>query len=556
TFTPANNVCGTDTFTYDTTDGTDVSNRATVTIQVGDANAPVVSAPVDLTITLPAGSTGPVPATDADIVNWLAQATATDPEEGSIAVGNNAPTDFPLGTTPVTFTATDSCGNEGTATADVIILVAGNNAPVVTAPAPLTVTAPLCATSVPQSDAQITTWLDSATANDAEDGALTVNNDAPLDFPIGDTLVTFTATDTLGATGSADSTLTVNETPNTAPTVNAPAPINVTVPQGTTSLAVSDPEIGAFLAGATADDNEDGVLSVSNDAPADFPVGITTVTFSATDACGLTTTATSTVTIQEEAGNTAPTLTIPAPITVTAGLCASSVPATDPAIVAFLNGATANDAEDGNLTGTITNNAPTDFPATISPGATTTVTFSVTDSGNPNGFVITTTGTSTVTVIDPNNAPTLTTPAPITLALTPGSTSVPASDPEIAAFLASASANDSEDGTLSASNDAPADFPLGVTTVTFSATDTCGLTTAATSSITVTEPPDSDGDGIPDAEEEPLGRVVTVRDSSSGCTVNNKAGTDPVWALLLILAGLRYLRRHAGKDQLNRKNPV
>ncbi len=544
TFTPANNVCGTDTFTYDTTDGTDVSDRATVTVQVGDTNAPVVSAPADLTITLPAGSTGPVPASDPDIANWLALATATDPEEGSIAVGNNALADFPLGTTPVTFTATDSCGNAGTATASVTILVEGNNDPVVTAPAPLAVTAALCATSVPQSDAQITTWLDSATATDTEDGALPVSNDAPLDFPIGDTLVTFTATDTLGATGSADSTLTVNETPNTPPTVSAPSAITITVPQGTTSLPASDPEIDAFLTGATADDNEDGALGVSNDAPADFPLGITTVTFLATDACGLTTTATSTVTIQEEAGNTAPILAAPDPITVTAVLCASSAPATDTTITAFLNGATANDAEDGNLTGSIANDAPINFPATVSPGATTTVTFSVTDSGDPNGFVIATTGTSTVTVIDPNNAPTLTPPASITLALSQGATSVPASDPGIAAFLAGASANDSEDGPLSVSNDGAGDFPLGVTTVTFSATDACGLITTATANITVTEP------------ENPLGRVVTVRDSSSGCTLNNKAGTDPVWALMLILAGLRFLRRHAGKDQLNRKNPV
>ena len=38
---------------------------------------------------------------------------------------------------PVTFTATDSCGNTGAAAANVIIMVADNNIPIVTAPAPL-----------------------------------------------------------------------------------------------------------------------------------------------------------------------------------------------------------------------------------------------------------------------------------------------------------------------------------------------------------------------------------------------------------------------------------
>ncbi|MHC4066586.1 MAG: PKD domain-containing protein [Planctomycetota bacterium] len=517
-YDPALNFCGADSFTYDATDSIsiDPSNRATVTIQVGDANAPLVTAPADLTIILPAGSTGPVPATDPQIAAFLASATAVDPEEGSVPVSNNAPADFPIGTTPVTFTATDSCGNTGAAAANVIILVADNNVPVVTAPAPLAVTAPLCATSVPQSDPAIQNWLNSASADDVEDGTLPVSNNAPLNFLLGDTLVTFSATDSLGAIGTADSTLTVNETPNTAPVVTAPAPDTIMVPQGTTSVPATDAAIVAFLAGASANDTEDGVLAVSNDAPADFPLGITTVTFSATDACGLTSTATSTVTIQEVAGNTPPQLVTPAPITVAAGLCATSVPATDAAIDAFLNGATATDAEDGDLTASITNDAPANFPAAVAPGATTTVAFSVTDSGNPSGTPITTTGTSSVTAVDPNTPPTVTAPAPISITVPAGTTSVPATDPQIAAFLASANANDAQDGPLAVGNDAPADFPLGTTTVTFSATDACGASTSASSTVTiasaVNQPPVADANGPYSAQ---LGDPITFDGSGS-----------------------------------------
>jgi len=520
-FNPALDFCGSDSFTYDATDGIDTSNRATVTIQVGDANAPVVTAPADLTITLSPGSTGPVPATDPEIAAWLASATATDSEDGDVtgSITDNAPTEFPIGTTPVTFTATDSCGNEGAATANVIVSVADNNVPVVTAPAPLAVTAPLCADSVPQSDTDIAAWLASATATDVEDGDLTgsITNNAPLNFGLGDTLVTFSAEDSLGATGTADSTLTVNETPNTAPEVTAPASITITVPQGTTSVPATDPAIVAFLDGASATDGQDGELAVSNDAPTEFPPGITTVTFSATDACGLTSEATATVTIQEEAGNTAPQLTTPDPITVTAAICAASVPATDTAIAAFLNGATATDAEDGDLTGSITNDGPADFPAAVAPGATTTVTFSVTDSGDPSGTPLTTTGTSSVTAVDPNTPPTVTAPAPITITVPAGTTSVPATDPAIAAFLASASADDAQDGTLTPSNDAPDAFPLGTTTVTFSATDSCGGTGSDTSAVTIEEEaanqaPTADPNGPYSAQ---LGDPITFDGSGS-----------------------------------------
>ena len=473
-FTPVTNLCSTDSFTYDATDGTDVSNRATVSIQVGDANAPIITAPADLTITLPAGSSGPVPATDAGIAAWLASATASDPEEGGITVSNNAPTEFPVGTIPVTFAATDSCGNAAiSVTANVTVEVAPNNTPVVTAPAPISVTAGLCATSVPATESTITTFLSSATATDVEDGPLAVSNNAPANFLLGDTLVTFTASDSLSATGSAGSTVTVNETPNTAPVLTTPTPLTLSVPAGTTSVSASDPAIAAFLASASANDAEDGVLIVTHDAPANFPLGTTTVTFTTTDACGLVTTSTATVTITE-AANTTPTVTAPAPISITAGLCATSVPATNSAITSFLNSATATDVEDGPLA--VSNNAPADFLI-----GSTLVTFTATDSLSATGS-----DSATVTVnAAANSAPTVTAPTPITIVVDAGVSSVPVTDPAIVAFLAAASATDTEDGVLSVSNDAPANFLLGTTTVTFTATDACGLVTTATSTVTI-----------------------------------------------------------------------
>jgi hypothetical protein len=203
----------------------------------------------------------------------------------------------------------------------------------------------------------------------------------------------------------------------------------------------------------------------------------------------MTGTATSTVTIVEEQplANNPPQLTAPTPITVTAALCAPSIPGTDQAIASWLASATAIDAEDGSLTDSITSNAPANLPASVTPGTPTLITFSVTDSGNPTGAPATTTATSTLTAVDPNTTPTLMAPAPLSVTVPAGTTSLPATDPGIAAWLVLAAANDAQDGSLTVASDAPADFPLGTTTVTFMATDVCGMSATARSTVNITE---------------------------------------------------------------------
>ena len=450
-----------------------------------DTNAPNINTPADLTVTLAAGNNGPLPISDTGIQDFLNSASATDAEDGNLAVINNAPAELPIGTTQVTFFATDSCGNEASATASVTIEMANNTLPLVTAPAPIEVTVPLCEASVAATDPGIVAFLSGATAFDAEDGNVTasISNDAPVEFPAGTvTTVTFTATDSLGANGTATATVTVNETPNSIPAVTAPDVITIMVPTGTTSVPATDHDIAAFLNGATAFDSEDGdvTASITDDAPADFPVGTTSVTFSVSDNCGVSANAVSMVTIQEEGGNNAPVLNVPDQITVNAQLCESSVSALDSTIVAFLNGATAADSEDGDVTASITNDAPAEFPI-----GTTPVTFSVTDSDGS-----TTTGVSSVMIISANTAPVVIGPAPLSITVAAGTTSVPKTDTAIAAFLNSATATDAENGDLPSSaitNNAPADFPIGETSVIFYVKDGCNLTATANSTVTIAE---------------------------------------------------------------------
>lgn len=71
----------------------------------------------------------------------------------------------------------------------------------------------------------------------------------------------------------------------TPPVITCPADVDVeqTTPQGTPA---THPVIAAFLVGVSASDDVDPAPVVTHDAPDNFPIGITTVTFRATDASG------------------------------------------------------------------------------------------------------------------------------------------------------------------------------------------------------------------------------------------------------------------------------
>ncbi len=91
----------------------------TLTVTVTDATPPVVTPPSNIVVT-PVDGAG-TPDTNADIQAFFAGATAVDAVDGSIIPTHDAPAQFPLGITTVTFQATDIAGNTGEATATVTV---------------------------------------------------------------------------------------------------------------------------------------------------------------------------------------------------------------------------------------------------------------------------------------------------------------------------------------------------------------------------------------------------------------------------------------------------
>ncbi len=235
-----------------------------------DTTPPAITAPADVT----------AEATGALTVISIGQATATDTVDPDPAVTNDAPESFPLGDTTVTWTATDDSGNAATAAQTVTIL--DTTLPSITAPPDVTVEATGTLTAVP---------IGQATASDIADPAPAVTNDAPESFPLGDTTVTWVATDDSGNAATAAQTVTIRDT--TPPRIAAPADHTAEAAGMMTVLNAGD------YGTPTVSDIADPSPTITNDAPESFPLGNTTVTWTAADSSGNAVMAAQTITVQD-----------------------------------------------------------------------------------------------------------------------------------------------------------------------------------------------------------------------------------------------------------------
>ena len=377
---------------------------------------------------------------------------------------------YPVGTTIITWTATEFINGEPGRTASCTQRV------IVTAPDAPTITCP-----VDKSFNQ--TGCDALTLTAAEIGTpATTGNIAELEgtrsdglhltndpYPIGVTVITWTATDTLGRVASCTQRITVVAVGDTqGPQLTAPP--NVIVDTNSCGQIVGETELGT----ATATDNCGSVNISRSGVPAGnfFPTGTTTLTYTATDGAGNTTTATQTVTVRENPA-IPPTVNAPADLSFNTGPGASScgVFVSD----AVLGTATASD----NCAGvTVTR---TGVPAgNTFPVGVTTVTYTATDRAGNTAF-----DTQTVTVVD-NTPPVVTAPAAVTLFTGPGATSCGVTVSNLDATLGTATATDNCPGVGAVvRSGVPSGnvFPVGTTTLTYTVTDAHGNTSVPVTQV-------------------------------------------------------------------------
>jgi hypothetical protein len=134
----------------------------------------------------------------------LGTASANDSCQGSLGTtrtgvpGGNV---FPVGTTTITYSATDAHNNTGTATQTVTVI--DNTQPVISCPLPITLE-PSCPSGA------IATWTPPVGTDNCASTTTQTAGPAPDSvFPIGTTTVTYTVTDASGNAASCSFTVTV-----------------------------------------------------------------------------------------------------------------------------------------------------------------------------------------------------------------------------------------------------------------------------------------------------------------------------------------------------------
>jgi gliding motility-associated-like protein len=292
---------GTITRTWTYTDACGNTASASQTITVNDNVAPVLAAaPANVTVEC----IGDVPAmTNLSWTDNCDGAGSVAGTDGSLVGGSCG------GSITRTWTYTDACGNNATATQT--ITVDDNTLPVLAA-APANVTVE-CLADVPAMTNL--TWTDNCDGT----GSVAGTDGALVGGSCGGTITrTWTYTDACGNNATTTQTITVDD--NTLPTASNPA--TTTVPGGPA------PAVDITVVIDEADNCSTPVVafvSESTDGAA-CPETITRI-YSVTDACGNTINVTHTILITDPF---VPTASNPAPIAVQ---CAADVPAVDVTVV-------------------------------------------------------------------------------------------------------------------------------------------------------------------------------------------------------------------------------
>jgi len=384
---------------------------------IPDTTKPIISPPADLVIE----ATGSLTSVE------LGEAIAMD-ESGIQLIVSNGPTLFPLGSSTIIWTAIDNNGNSAFATQQVDIV--DTTSPTISLIPDITVEAAVPYDNIVELQAPI--------ADDIFD-IVSITNNAPEFFPIGETIVSWTAIDMSGNSASVEQKITIFDT--TFPILEIPEDIVIEA----TSLDQNEVNLGEAI---VTDNGE--IVSITNDAPEFFSLGETTVTWTAIDSSNNFSSLTQSVSVID---TTAPEISPLEDIT----LEATSVDAN----IVNLDNPTASDVQDV----TIYIIAPDVFPV-----GETTVTWTAVDaSGNSAS------ATQTVTIVD-TTSPELTMPEDVMIS---------AFSLEKQVEIGEAQAHDLAGSALTITNDAPDTFPLGDTVVTWNVSDELGNSSSSQQVISV-----------------------------------------------------------------------
>ncbi|MCF4100942.1 HYR domain-containing protein [Gillisia sp. M10.2A] len=263
-----------------------------------DTEAPVISCPANITQNIDGDK--------CSAIVTFADATATD-NSGSVTVtqtaGLTSGSEFPVGTSTVTFQAEDEAGLKAECSFTVTII--DNEVPLIICPSNISETVDF------GEPGKVVTFAAPSVSDNCSGTTLqqTAGLSSGSEFPIGVTTNTFKVTDAAGLVAECSFTVEVKEGADTeAPVISCPANITQNIDGDKCSAIVT-------FADATATDNS-GSVTVTQTAGltsgSEFPVGTSTVTFQAEDDLGNTENCSFSITIVD---NITPTFECPDNIT-------------------------------------------------------------------------------------------------------------------------------------------------------------------------------------------------------------------------------------------------
>jgi hypothetical protein len=213
----------------------------------------------------------------------LVEGFAAEVDEPGVELTNDSPYDmspppgdadasgvYPLGATRVTFTAADV--EAGTRSCERSVTVGDTLPPELVCPGEVTV-----GTGPDNTDCLVPVSLDPV-VEDACDASPVVTSNAPALYPLGTTVVEFTAEDAAGNASTCETRVTVVD--DTPPRISCPPDVVVGTGPGDEDCMVPVP------LEPSVEDNCDPAPVVSSNALPLYPLGTTTVTFIATDQSG------------------------------------------------------------------------------------------------------------------------------------------------------------------------------------------------------------------------------------------------------------------------------
>jgi uncharacterized repeat protein (TIGR01451 family) len=458
------------------------SNSSTSKVEIraaGDTGSTcALACPLNMTVAANTTQAGQ----DGAFVNFAGN-IETSGDCGAVTSSPASGTFFPVGTTPVSVSSAAGGGS-----CSFTVTVTQTAAPTVTCAADQSGTA-----SGSSNEASVAVNPPSFTGTNAVlTGVRNDNRSLSDGYPVGTTTIIWTAAECNDPpecsdpnARSASCTQHIVVTSADAPTISCPSNKNFPAADcdGKTLTATDIGTPAATGSNIQITSQRSDNLNLTSDP---YPVGTTTITWSATDDSDRVASCTQTITISSSgADSTPPTLHVPADVSATTSSCTATLDDELGVATATDNCGTASITRSGVPTFAcpIPGNPTRTCESFVFPTGTTIVTYTATDgAGNV------TTGIQHVTVTEsPAIPPTIAAPAGVTVNTGPSATSCGTVVGD--ATLGSASANDNCAGVTISRSGVPSgnNFPVGTTTVTYTATDASGNTATATQSVTVVD---------------------------------------------------------------------